>query len=136
MLGRTYTDPNGLVRPIIFDLLVVAPTNTDLAERTILSTQLAGSGNNDINPLKNKIKEIITWDRLETTGAGDSRSEYYYLSSSKNVKESLKVIFAERPSLDAPEQVYRNKDWEYSIDFYYTILRGFPAYVRQSSGVN
>lgn len=134
MRGRTYTDPNGLVRPIILDTIVCPPSLTDTIERTILSPNMAGTSNNDINPIGGKIKNIITWDRLETTGAGASRSAYWYLAQSKNVKETLKVIFAERPSLDAPEVVYANKDWEYSVDFYYTIMRGFQAYLRQSTG--
>ena len=38
-------------------------------------------------------------------------------------------MFAKKPVLDAPEQVYTNKNWDYSCDFYYTLGIGFPAYI-------
>ena len=136
VLGKTYQDPNGLTRPVNYDIIVCAPTLTDTIERTINSPQMAGTSNNDDNPLRNKIKQIVEWERLENTGQSASRSNYWYMASSKNVKETLQVIFAERPSLDAPDVVYENKNWDYTLDFYYSILRGFPNYIRQSSGVN
>jgi hypothetical protein len=55
---------------------------------------------------------------------------------SKKVGNSLKALFAEKPSLDPPEQVYKNKNWEYSIDFYYAILRGYPNAVYGSTALS
>jgi hypothetical protein len=133
--AATFQDVNSIVRPIKLDTLLVTPTNEDLAERIILSNQMSGTGNNDTNPLRGKVT-IQVWERLESTGQGTSRSNYWYMLDSAKVKESLKAFFAERPSLDAPEQVYKNKNWDYSVDFYYTLGRGFPAYVRASKGTN
>lgn len=53
---------------------------------------------------------------------------------SGKVRETLNCLFAERPSLDAPEQVYANKNWEYTCDYFYTIGIGYPAYVIGSDG--
>jgi hypothetical protein len=38
--------------------------------------------------------------------------------------------------LEAPEEVYKNKNWDYSLDFYYTLGRGFAPYIRGSKGDN
>lgn len=133
--AMVYQDPNGIVRPIRLNTLLVTPTNEDLAERLVLSTNIPGSANNDINALRGKVN-IVTWERLEADGQGTSASNYWFLMDSSKVKETLKALFAERPSLDAPEQVYKNKNWDYSVDFYYTLGRGFAPYVRGSKGSN
>jgi hypothetical protein len=38
--------------------------------------------------------------------------------------------------LEAPEVVYKNKNWDYSIDFYYTLGRWFAPYIRGSKWTN
>lgn len=126
--AMVHSDPNGIVRPVRLNKLLVTPTNEDLAERIILSNQMSGTGNNDTNPLNGKVS-IMTWERLETDGQGNSQSNYWFMYDESKVGESLKAFFAERPSLDAPEQVYKNKNWEYSVDYYYTLGRGYQAYV-------
>ena len=130
--AATYKDPEGMVRPVRLDTLLVAPSNTDLAERIIYSTGVQGTPNVDTNPLKGAVK-VKTWERLQTRTGGTDTSAYFFSYDSRKVGDALKVIFAERPSLDAPEQVYKNKNWEYSIDFYYTIGRGHPAFIRGSN---
>lgn len=132
--GMVYQDPNGIVRPVRLNTLLVTPTNEDLAERIVLSTQQSGTANNDVNPLKGKM-DIMVWERLEADGQGTSYSNYWFMLD-KRANESLKALFAERPTLDAPEQVYKSKNWDYSIDYYYTLGRGFPAYVWGSQGDN
>lgn len=133
--AKVYTDPNGLVRPINLDTLVVAPSNEDLADRLVMSEYIPGSANNDKNPLKGKIKKVIVWERLETRSDGTDTSAYWFLLDSKKAKgETLNALFAERPTLDAPDEVYSNKNWDYSIDYFYTTGIGFPAYVRGSNG--
>lgn len=129
-----HRDPNGLIRPILLDTLIVSPSQEDLAERILYSTNMSGTANNDINPLKGKIKNLIVWERLGLRSDGTDTSNYWFLADSSKVKESLKSKFAERPSLDAPEQVYSNKNWEYSCDFFYTVGLGYPAYVWGSNG--
>jgi len=133
-IARKYQDGRGLNRGIDLDTLVVSPDNEDLAERLLFSTQLPGSTNNDINALKGKVKQIIVWDRLAADNAGTDKSDYWFLANGKNAKETLKAKFAERPSLDAPEQVYENKNWEYTLDFFYAIGLGFQPYVYGSRG--
>jgi len=134
--GLKFKDPNGIVRPVNYDTLIISPDLEDLAERIIYSSSIPGSANNDINPLKGKITKVIVWPRLATAGDGTSFVNQWFLAESSKLGETLKCLFAERPSLDAPEEVYENKNWKYSIDFYYTIGRGYPAYIAGSQGDN
>jgi len=127
--AMTHKDPNGHNRPINLDTLVVAPSNEDLAERIILSDLIPGSANNDKNTLKGKIKRIIVWERLEENSAGTDTSAYWFMYDSSLVGETLQCLFAERPSLDAPDQIYKNKNWDYSLDFFYTTGIGYAAYI-------
>jgi len=131
--GLVHKDPNGMVRPINLDTLVVAPSNEDLAERILNSTLIPGSANNDVNSLKGKVKNLIVWERLEARSDGTDTSAYWFMFDSSLVGESLNCLFAERPSLDAPDQVYSNKNWDYSLDFFYTLGLGYPAYVFASN---
>lgn len=135
--GMTYTDPNGLLRPIHFDTVLVPPSLIDQAMRVVFSEQISGSANWDPNMhVKGTIKEVKVWERLEQTGSGTSTSAYWFMYDSKKVKETLKCLFSERPSLDAPEEVYENKDWDYTLDYYYAIGIGFAPYIRGSKGTN
>lgn len=134
--GKKHTDPNGIVRPIMYDTLIVGPDLEDLAERILHSTLLPGSANNDINPLVGKVKSVIVWPRLATAADGTDGTAYWFLADSSSLDESLKCLFAERPSLDAPDEIYSNKNWDYSLDFFYAIGRGYPAYISGSDGTN
>ncbi len=127
--GLTHKDPNGIVRPVNLDTLIVSPSNEDLAERILYSPNMSGNAQNDINPLKGKIKNLIVWERLETRSDGTDTSAYWFMIDSAQIGETLNCLFAERPSLDAPDQVYANKNWEYSCDFFYTLGLGYPAYI-------
>jgi len=127
--GMIHTDPNGIIRPVNLDTLVVAPSNEDLARRILESDLMSGTGNNDTNPLKGKVKNVIVWERLQTRSDATDTSAYWFMYDSSKVKETLKSLFAERPSLDPPDEVYTNKNWDYSIDFFYTIGFGYPAYI-------
>ena len=127
--GRTHKDPTGHVRPVNLDTLVVAPSNEDLSERILYSELIPGSANNDKNTLKGKVKNLIVWERLETRSDDTDTSAYWFMFDSSQVGESLQALFAERPGLDAPDQVYKNKNWDYSLDFFYTIGLGYPAYI-------
>ncbi len=133
LAAATHRDPNGMIRPINLDTLVIPRALEDLALRVVGSQFLPGSANNDLNPLYNRVK-IVVWDRLAQNSAGTDTSAYWFMIDSNSVKESLKCLFAERPSLDAPEQVYKNKNWDYSLDFFYTVGTGYPAYIFGSNG--
>jgi len=128
-----HRDPNNIIRPINLDTLIIPPALEDTANRIINSQYLPGSSNNDINPLYNKVK-VVVWPRLSANSAGTDTSDYWFMADSRAVKESLKCLFAERPSLDAPEQVYENKNWGYTLDFFYTLGQGYPAYIWGSTG--
>jgi len=127
--GRTHKDPNGIKRPINLDTLIVPVALEDLAERLLNSDLMPGSSYNDVNSLKGKITTLIVWECLDTRTDGTDTSAYWFMADSSKVGESLQCLFAERPTLDAPSQVYSNKNWEYSCDFYYAIGRGYPAYI-------
>lgn len=131
--AMTYKDPAGVNRPINLDTLLVAPEKEDEALRIINSSLISGSAENDINPLRGKVS-VKSWSKLQTRTGGTDTSGYWFLYDSSRVKNSLQALFRERPSLDAPEQVYKNKNWDYSVDFYYAILRGFQAYIWGSTG--
>jgi len=134
--GMNHTDAQSINRPVKLDTLLVSPANWDLAMRIVHSDQISGSAENDTNMnLKGRLN-VKVWEKLTTRTGGTDTSAYWYLYDSKKVGESLKALFAERPSLDAPEQVYKNKNWDYSIDFYYAIGRGFPAFVWGSTGAS
>lgn len=134
--GMTYKDVNGLIRPVRLDTLIVAPSLEDAAERYLYSTQIPGEANNDINALKGKIKNLKVWERLEANGSGTDTSDYWYMADSSGVKKTLKCIFAQRPQLMAPDEVYANKDWEYSFDYLYTYGFGWAPYIRGSNGTS
>lgn len=131
--ASTHRDPNGMIRPINLDTLYVPRALEDLALRIIGSQYLPGSANNDMNPLYNRVK-VVVWDRLAQNSAGTDTTAYWFMVDSNAVKESLRCLFAERPSLDAPDEVYKNKNWDYSIDFFYTVGTGYPAYIFGSNG--
>ena len=126
--AMTYKDPSGLNRPIMLDTLLISPELEDEALRIINSEKVSGSAENDVNPLRGKMR-VIPWSRLQTRTGGTDTSNYWFAYDSKKVGESLKALFAEKPALDPPEERYRSKNWDYSCDFYYTIGRGFPAYI-------
>lgn len=109
----TLLDAEGHVRPVKLNTLIVTPTNEDLAMRLLFSDKISGSANNDTNELlRSKVPNLIVWERLETDGQGTSRSNYWFMceQGAMKVGETLRALFAERPSLDPPEQVYKNKN--------------------------
>ena len=132
--GATFKDPAGINRPIDYDTLIISPALEDLAEQLIYSPDMPTTANRAINPLKGKIKNLIVWERLASRSDGTDTSGYWFLVDSSQVGETLQALFAERPSLDAPEQVYKNKNWDYSIDFFYTIGLGYAPYIVGSTG--
>ena len=135
--GLAFKDVNGLNRPIRFDTLLVPPTLEDLANRIVNGEYINSSANWDPNQyVKNRIKNIKCWSRLESTGQGTTRVAYWFMYASNKVKESLKCKFSERPTLDAPDEVYENKNWDYSLDYFYATGQGFQAYIRGSEGDN
>ena len=135
--GMKYTDANGLLRPFKLDTVLVGPDLADLAFRIVDNDRLHDSSNWDKNKyVSGRIKEVKIWERLAQTGQGTATTAYWFMLATQNVGESLKCLFKQRPSMESPEAVSENKDWEYPIDYYYTIGRGFPPYVRGSKGDN
>jgi len=135
--GMKFTDANGILRPFNIDTVLVGPDLADLAYRIVDNDRLHNSANWDQNKfVTGRIKQVKLWERLAQTGAGSSRAAYWFMYASKNVGESLKCLFKQRPMLEAPANVDDTKDWEYPIDYYYTIGRGFPPFVRGSKGDN
>ena len=131
--GLVYKNVNDLTTPIRLDTLIVPPSLEDAAERYLFSTQIPGEANNDINALKGKIKTLKIWERLESSSDGTDTSAYWFMADSSKVKNTMKAIFAQRPMLSAPDQVFSNKDWEYSFDYLYTRGFGWSPYLRGSN---
>lgn len=131
--GWKHTDPNSINRKINYDVVVVGPELYDEAVRICESEYLPGTNNNDKNPLYGKVK-VIMWERLAISSGGTDCDAYWFMYDSTGVNESLQCLFAERPTLDAPDEVYVNKNWDYSCDFFYVIGIGYQAYVAGSKG--
>lgn len=135
--AKKYKDPNNINRPIRLDGILVGPDLEDLVERIVKGDYINTSANWDRNDyLKNRIKTIKCWERLDSTGQGTSKSAHWFMYSTKNVKKSLKCKFSERPSLEAPNEVSENKNWDYPLDYFYATGQGFQAYIRGSQGDN
>jgi len=133
--ARIYKDPNGANRPTILDTLIVSATNEDLAERVVYSSGVQGTPNVDLNPLKGKVSNIVTWSRLDTRSDATDTSAYWFMCDSKNVKKSLKSPFAQKPLMAPATQIHDSLNWEYPIDSYYTIFAGHPKNIWGSTGV-
>jgi hypothetical protein len=134
--GRTYRDPNGVNRPVTLDTLIVSANKEDLAERLIFSTGVATTPNVDINPLKGKINKIMVWSKLDQRSDGTDTSGYWFLADGRRVKKCLKAPFAQKPTMQAAEQVTDSQNWLYPLDGYYALGLGYPAYIFGSTGVN
>lgn len=134
--GRINKDPNGANRPLNLSRLIVSATNEDLAERTVYSSGVAGTPNVDLNPLKGKVSNIMVWSRLDTRGDGTDTSAYWFMADERFVKKTLKCPFAQKPMLYAPSQVDDSKNWEYTIDAYYTMGVLYPFGIWGSTGAN
>ncbi len=132
--ARILKDANGANRPGNLDTLIVSATNEDLAERTVYSSGVQGTPNVDLNPLKGKVSNIITWSRLDVRSDGTDTSAYWFMADSKGVKKSLKSPFAQRPLMGASTQVHDSLNWEYPIDSYYVIFAGHPRNIWGSTG--
>lgn len=133
----TNRDPNGSNRPISLDRLIVSATNEDLAQRTVHSSGVAGTPNVDLNPLKGKINNILTWSRCDTRqNDSTDTSAYWFLASSRYVQKTLKSPFAQKPMMAAPEQVHDSYNWEYPIDAYYVLGLLWPFGIFGSTGIN
>lgn len=130
--AMNYKDPANVSRRVNLNTLLVAPAKEDEAMRIAESQYISGTNDNDINPLKGKVK-VVSWEKLTTRTGGTDTSAYWFMYDSKKVGESLRALFSEKPTIDPPEQVYKNKNWDYSLDYFYTIGRAWPAYVRGSN---
>jgi hypothetical protein len=132
--ARILKDPNGANRPVTLDTLIVPATLEDLAERTVYSSGVQGTPNVDLNPLKGKVSNIVTWSRLDTRSDSTDTSAYWFMADSKGVKKSLKAPFAQQPLMGTPAMVNDSYNWEYPIDSYYTLFAGVPKNIWGSTG--
>lgn len=137
--GRKFKSPinegKNIGAPVELDVLLVGPDLFDEAIRLVESDKVAGSDNNDTNKSIAHIK-VKMWSRLAATGQGDDRSDYWFMYSSDMVDETLMAFFSQKPQMYAPEEQNRNKNWDYTIDAYYTLGNGWPAYVYGSDGTD
>lgn len=135
--GRINRDPNSANRPVVLDRLIVSATNEDLATRIVFSSGVQGTPNVDLNPLKGKVTNILTWSRLDTRGSDSTdTSAYWFMASSTKSKKTLKSPFAQKPMLYAPELISDSRSWEYDLDAYYTLGLLYPFFVWGSTGAN
>lgn len=136
--GRTHTAPSdgtySVNRPINLDTLIVSEAKDDLARRIVFSQGVQGTQNVDNNPLTAKVKNIVTWSRLDTRGDGTDTSAYWFFADGRNVKKTLKSPFGQRPLMMEATQVHDSLTWEYPIEAWYTLFVGQPYNVFGSTG--
>lgn len=135
-LGRKYRDPNRLNRPIKYDRLYVSATKHDIAQRIVYSQGVQGTPNVDSNPLRSDVNALQLWSRLDLDAGGNDRSARWFMVDSKNVKQSLRSPFAQRPMVWAPEEVNDSKTWEYTADAFFSMGADHPKNVAGSTGAN
>ncbi len=123
--GALFRNSSNQLQPITFDTLIVSTSVAPAAYKLVNSEQVIGSNYNDANPYYKKFA-IIEWPRL-TAGS-------WYLANRKMLDDAFYVGFAQKPELDMPEEMPRNKNWLYTLDFYYYIQRGNPMGIFQSLG--
>ena len=135
--GRKFKRPinegKNIGSPVELDTLLVGPELYDAAVRFIESAKISGSANNDTNSSIGHIK-IKMWSRLAATGQGTDRAAYWYMYDSSMVGETLIALFSQKPQFYAPEEQNRSKNWDYTIDAFYALGNGWPAYIYASNG--
>lgn len=130
-----YTDANGILRPIELDLLIVGPGLVDLADRIIDSEKIQGSANNDKNKTTSlKGVEVLKWNRLAVDGQGTAKGNYWFMANKAKLKNTLKAWFAQKPMILPAKEGETNANWYYPLDYFYTIMRFQPQYLRGSTG--
>jgi len=135
--GKKYRDPAGkLNRPIKLDRVLVSSTNYDLAQRIIYSQGVQGTPNVDSNPLRSDVNSLVEWSRLDQDAAGNDRSARWFMADSRNVKDSLRSPFAQRPMMFPPEEVNDSKTWEWTADMFMTLGVDNPKNIFGSTGAN
>jgi len=136
-LARKHREPTadgvGVLKPVLLDTIYVSGDLEDEAIRIVESAKLPGSPNNDTNKALKSMK-IVVWERLAVDGRGVDRSAYWFLGDSRKVKESIFYIQSQKPVMYSPEEAPENKTWVYKLDGYYTIGRGWAAYLWGSNG--
>lgn len=118
-----YKDPQNVIRPIYYDTILVAPELEDYADRTINSTQIAGTANNDTNKYLNGKMRVQSWSKLSVRSDGTDTSAYWFMYDSSMVKKTLKAFFARYPELLPPAEYDPNKNRNYLFQFIFS--RGF-----------
>jgi hypothetical protein len=131
--GQNHKDANGINRPVSLNSILCAPAKYDEIMRIINSDGLSGEMTRDYNPLKGSIS-VTQWSRLSALTDSTDTSAYWFMFDSRKVGRSLKMLWAKRPVLEAPEQVLENNTWIWKLNYYYSIGRAFPAYVWGSQG--
>ena len=131
--GLRYKDPQGVIRPIYYDTILVAPEQEDYVTRLIGSEQVSGTANNDTNSyLKGKMK-VESWSKLSIRSDGTDTSNYWFMYDSARIKETLKAFFARYPELLPPAEYDPNKNWNYLFHFIYSRGFSWAAYLMWSN---
>lgn len=135
--GRKFQRPinegKNILAPVELDTLLVGPDLFDEATRFVESAKLPSSADNDTNKSIAHIK-VKLWNRLAATGQGVSGSLFWFMYDSNMVGETLMALFSQKPQFYAPEEQNRSKNWDYTIDTYYVLGNGWPAYIYASDG--
>src|SRR3990167_8631662 len=95
---------------------------------------MQGTANNDSNGVTKGMK-VLVWPHLETRGSdGTDTSAYWFMADSSKVKETLKLLFAQKPTLNAPTVVSDTQDCEWTIDGFLVYGFGYAPYLFGSQG--
>lgn len=123
--ARKYKNPQWQSQPMILDTIIVWPALETLAYRLALSDLIPWSDKNDVNPLKGKLK-VMVWDRLAEAYDWTDASLYWFMADSRYIKNTLKMIYWQRPWIFWPRESRENSlDKEIIVDTLYAQGFGF-----------
>lgn len=107
---RATKDNKGELQMVMPDTLLIPPALEKEARILLESQQRAGTGNNDINPYKGKLK-IVVWDFLGSA-AGGSDTAWFLLDSNQH---ELNWFNRDDRGVEGPEYDFDTKDAKWSV---------------------
>lgn len=130
-----YVDPGSIKRPIKLDTIVCSPDLEDLAYRIVKTDGIAGTPNRDTNAYLGGMN-ILSWERLGSTGQGADTSSYWFMVDSTRIKQGLRSYFRQQPKIGPEREFGPDETWTYLVDYYNATGFSTPNFIFGSRGLN
>ena len=130
-----YVDPGSIKRPIKLDTIVCSPDLEDLAHRLVKTDGIAGTPNRDTNAYLNSMN-VLSWERLGSTGQGADTSSYWFMVDSSRIKQGLRSYFRQHPKIGPEREFGPDETWSYLVDYYNATGFSTPNFIFGSRGLN